>query len=424
MKNKPRTFLAWSLGFFIWMPSIALSIANAWGLQFTLLCSLMTIFVYVTNWNKNEVSYSKGLTWLASLSALLLLSSAFGALAFSRSILSALSELTLLIVAFAVYIVIIYDVKTRQAFLDGFYAAGIFTAAVAIIQFIGLNLGFTIFAWEFYNPSFSLFPVDSAMLHQRAYAFTPEPSILSALLLSVIAMQTMRVKKIGDHSEWLKLALLLVADLSSASQSLLFVPMAVFSGIWMAKPTMNSNKKSRTARFYIALFLVLGITGLTTLESLQRNFINRIMEVYSGSTEDSSFGSRSESMLASFRMFMDYPVFGTGPGAATELISRWVRNGVEVGAASALFRNIAELGFIYLLVWLLAAIVLWSLAFKVRRREMVVEGQLIVIAAWFAISAVVFVGYRLLYQNSAWFGIVLGLSQLIVRPKAQFKHAG
>jgi O-antigen ligase len=403
-----KRWLILMLGFCLWIPSVAISVGGMWGIQFVLIFALIFLFVLsLKGGMKKEIH---ALIFIILFIILLLSSSLIGILPFSRGILSVLSESTLLIVSFAVYVCVAHDPNSRNNFVSGFYVGALISAGLACIQFIGLNLGVNFFAWELLNPSFIALGKETFEFHQRSYVFTPEPSILSGLLLAAIAMQVVRLRTQGSHVNWAILGLFMIAIITTASQGIIFVPFAIGSGIWLTKPAVNSSRWRN--RFYIIFFTLAVLLLFLTIESLRRNFTLRIIEIFSDSAGESSYGSRSETIRAALRMYADYPILGAGPGSFTEALEKYALTNDQLGAANALVRYIAELGLITLFVWCSAFWMLLSVGYRTRHTANMVHGQLIAMALWFAIAAATFIGYRVLYQNTMWIGIAFALFQL------------
>ena len=394
-----------SLGFCLWTPSVAISIGGIWGVQFILIFALIVLFILVSEGKiKNEFF---GLIIISILSILLLLSTVFGVLPFSRGIFSYLSELTLLIVTFVIYTCIVRSPIITSYFISGFYFGALLSASIACVQFIGLNLNLNFFAWEIVNPSFSALGKEVFEYHQRSYVFTPEPSILSGLLLTAISLQVINVRLNGTHKNWIILGIFLFAMVTTASQGITFIPVSIVVGVWLTKSTNNNGRTF----LYVMLFFLVAATSLLMIESLQRNFIIRLVEIFYDSGESSSYRERSEIIHAAFRMFVDHPILGAGPGSS-ESLEKYMRNNVPVSAVSALARNAAELGVVVLTIWCVSFWELIKAGNRVRRNGNIIHGQLVAIGLGFAIAAATFIGYRVLYQNSIWLGIALALFQL------------
>jgi len=411
-QNSPRKKIIQLLGFSIWCPSLAISVGGVWGVQIVLIASLFYLFSIIIfkraqRGNNNFI----GILGVLFLSMLLILSAVGGVLPLSRGILSVLSEFTVLVVTYAVYHSLLKEYFGARYFMEGFYFGAILSALIAITQFMGLNLGIEQFAWEMSNPSFTLFTTDAAMKHQRAYAFTPEPSILSGLFLTIIAIQSIRAKYFGTHKEWLLLGLFVLAMGTTASQGLLFLPIAIFSGFCCINSENKLSRKKALSWLYLGLFVAITVISFLLIESLQRNFVLRMIEIFVDTGEKTSYGSRSESIIASFRMFSESPILGAGPGASTDLLERYAQTDDEIGAASAFIRYLAELGVFYICIWvfLFFSLIYWGL--KEKSKNNLLRAEFVAMGFWFCISATFFVGYRTLYQNIIWLGIALALFQ-------------
>lgn len=411
MSKKSTPKLPWMVGSSLWIPSIAIPVGGAWGLQVIVIISAFYILISFFEKKRPIISDFYGWVWFIFLSCMLLLSSLFGVLPFTRSILSGFSEFTLLIVALAVYKIAITNDIQSEAFLSGFNQTALLMAVLAFVQFIGLNSGIGLFAWEINNPSFTLFEIDSAILHQRSYLITPEPSILSALLLSAIATQSVKVKAIGTHQEWLILLLFIGAMITTASQSLILIPFVIAIGFRMPSEN-NFRRRKKLGLLYTFIFMTFFLTLFFTVESLQRNFVERLIEIYVDNSEKTSYGERSVTIDAGIKMYIDYPILGAGVGSFSEILYQYSSNNDPLGAASTFIRNIAELGIVYFSVWILGVLGLLKYIIFSNRKINLQNSQLIVMAICFAFSAFAYIGYRTVYQNTIWFGIILAVYQI------------
>lgn len=387
-------------GFFLWLPSLSIPIADAWGVQGALVFSA----AYVVFQGRVNVV---GFLFCCTISFFFIISTACGIVPVSRGVLSLLSELTLVFVAYSVFVSLGADDRKRWYFLRGFSAGAVFSSLVALIQFIGLNFGLSFFAWEFVNPSFTALGADTFEFHKRAYSFTPEPSILSGLLLSAIAIQVVAVRAHGSHFNWLVLCLYFVAILSTASQAIILVPFVILFSIFLFESS-PSNKWPRSC-LYVASFLFVLCFFIVFIESIQVNFFDRISDVVNDTAQGSSYSSRSETIRAAFDMFFDFPFLGAGPGAFTDSLLNYVKTDDHIGAANSFVRYIAEFGVLMFVLWFFALLILLVNVFLIKEKNDLFFSQHVAMAVWFAISASTFVGYRVLYTNTIWIAVALYL---------------
>lgn len=387
-------------GFFLWLPSLSIPIADAWGVQGALFFSVAYVFF------QGKVNVA-GFLFCCAISFFFLISTVCGIVPVARGALSLLSELTLVFVAYSVFVGLGADDRKRWYFLRGYTAGAIFSSLVALIQFVGLNFGLSFFAWEFVNPSFTALGADTFEFHKRAYSFTPEPSILSGLLLSAIAIQVVAVRSNGSHFNWLVLCLFFVAILSTASQAIVLVPFVVFVSTILFKSS-PSNKGSRSW-LYVASFFSVVVFSIVVFESIQINFFYRVSDVFNDSAQGSSYSSRSETIRAALDMFSDFPFLGAGPGAFTDSLMNYVKTDDHIGAANSFVRYVSEFGVLMLVLWFFAFFILFINIFVAKEKNDLFFSQHVAMAVWFAISASTFVGYRVLYTNTIWIAVALYL---------------
>lgn len=230
----------------------------------------------------------------------------------------------------------------RRAFVQGYMLGALVSSLVAVAQAAySIATGNTITLAN--NGNFSI-----VQAYGRGAAFTPESSVLAALLISALLCWWLeRQSEIGLlarwQRSWLALAVLALGLLATKSSSLFYLPALV---------AVVSALQSPNIRIFVK-----GMVGIAILTSAAGGIF---LHFYSTRlADDDALGSeawRATKIRAGIAIFEDYPVFGAGIGRVSDPVFfapymdippdlRW-NDEPRKGVDSTVVRTLAESGAI------------------------------------------------------------------------------
>lgn len=418
--NLSQKIISWQmylLGFSLWMPSVSLlTIGDSWGLQiaasisFVLFIQVLCIaIIRARNFPRINI-YRKFLLSHTVFIISIVLCTLFSFVGIDRSIKTLAVEALGAIFSFTLSWWFCRDIMYLTFFINGFTVAGLLSSIYAIYQLIGLRFGLPFAYIPVSNASFSTLNMADSQAMLRAFALTPEPSILASLLWVVIGIYTSKVFIYGGIKHYLALALVSLGLLATSSQSLAIV---LFYIIFIMIVTNYFSLSQRKLK--LPDLLGLCVLGISTFFIIITNdsiilWLSRI----SDSENNISAIMRLNEVLVGLEMFMQSPLTGWGLGSVSELMEAFTTQvGISLSAAgisSGLLRILAEQGLVGLSSMFLSLVCITPLRLsrpKSQEFSMILSYQVsFVISA--LVSLALFIGYRNLYH--LWLVLPMGLS--------------
>ncbi len=393
------------LGVSLWFPGFALiNIAGAWGLQMGIFLFVLAAVASVFSDRRAIVSRSELramviMVWSALIFiAVMAMSIPLALVPLPKSATSLASQLLTLTFAISMGVIWVVHKTTFAKFIDGFVMCSLPMAALALLQLITIRQGWDFLILPINNASFELLPNDVALLHGRAFAATPEPSILASLFLISTALTGAKAWITGKVVDYFLLFASLVGGGATLSQSLLIYPVGLFVAVYLANNARRRRVKPSEifALIFVCLLMIVVISQDETLVSRALNAVD--------SSESSS--ARIRDALLAWDVMLTYP-FGIGIGSmtyATDILSP----NKELGASSGLVRTSVELGLAGLVLHLILGIAMYNACLKMRKKTLTTICsasaieliQILIFSVTSVISYAVFVGYRNLLHLS------------------------
>lgn len=410
--------LIFLIGFSLWLPGLSVyNIGTSSGIQICIILSLILVIraVIQVSSNKLKIQYIGNNLW--TIHGLFIFSSficvVFSSVGVDRSLQTLVAELIGLTFSLSLSLLICSNNINITALYKGFWHGGFLSSLYAIYQVVGLknNLPFAYMAMN--NPSFSVLDVESAQYHSRSLGFTPEPSILASLLLSLIGLRFINVLVWGGLKNYLMLSIVFLGFLATSSQSISVLPMYLISIYFIVK-SLAIERRSIVVIDTIGILIVI-LMGLILYFS-NPSIINTLSRLTLSSTDfsesNASAASRFSDMTTAIALFLSNPLVGNGLGSFTELadIKKASLNlDGQASAASGVLRLLAEQGLLGLLYVVTAMKIIWPIQIiKCPTPEKLVEVSYnLSMILSLSLSIAFFVGYRNLYH--LWLLIPIGL---------------
>lgn len=396
------------LGFSVWFPAFSPVVFRNNGLQLAPIIAGMLIVVATTNLsefrlNKNLLMLTVG--WLF----LLMVSTLFSPHP-EQALRGCLLLLSGLVVMYSSYLLGRQNGGWR-AFLLGFTAGGILSSLYAGYQLTAFRLGWPGGTLLNNNPSFPSY-ANSPWLEElgRSFAFTPEPSVLSSLLIPLFVVV---FGKLLSGKERLKITIVLAIlgfglVCSSSMAIILTLPLSMLwflAGNWQLRKKLGEFRRLLTIVVLATLIslMVLNFNGFNWQVGQRADAILN----YLATGEELAANSilvRFFAGAAAIQMFFERPILGWGLFATDpdfeEKIPSWIlsfeqKSGVDSWILGfAMWQGIAGLVLLCLLIYL---------ALNKSRGDWQIQAVLIGVIVTISLQT----GYLLLYHVWAIFGLAL-----------------
>ena len=292
------------------------------------------------------------------------------------------------------------DPRRFARFMDGYVIGGLFSSAVAIWQLFAYRIGAPLAYIPRNNLSFSLLDSASALVHKRAFAVTPEPSVLASLLLPLLAVLT--VELISRPRRRTAIALVLGAGglFAASSQSIALAPAIL--AVAMVLGRRVRQRGVRRGDIWLAIVGLGLASGVVLAFPAALSSISR----FGDRSPTSSFGQRADDVSAALRAVEQRPLTGWGAGSVGEVLTtkrRELRLDATAGATSGALRVAVELGAVGVIA--MVAFTARLLPDLRRLGGQTERAEAVAMAVALTASFTLFVGYRNLYHP--W--LILGL---------------
>jgi hypothetical protein len=426
--NKSHYFLLLGLGISLWMPGLAiLNIAGAWGLQVSIIISVLLFILMVldrsslnTTEQKTNVATEIVVTHFILFIGLLICT-VFSSLGIEKSILSFAAEIVGVFFSFTMSLWLCKDIKNALTFFHGFWIGGIISSVYAIYQLIGLRNGLPFSYININNSSFSLLDLDSTIYHNRALGITAEPSILASLITIVVGMSIVTLLIESSARGYFYTLISLLGLMATASQSIVGIPIYIviicFFYAKINNRLRNIDKKDRLG--ILSLIVCSIIASIVTPEI--GNIFSRISEINPSAQYTQSSTSRFYDVIVFGQMFLTKPLFGQGLGATTALAETFratLSLDGESAASSSFFRLLAEQGIVgftaMFIIFIVTKVNLNKIKTITDRRYLIVAAYSFAFIVSIEISLMFFVGYRSVYHTWLLIPMLLCLKSYLV----------
>lgn len=309
------------------MPASALAVVGTFGIQPAILLSLVILLLSALN-KRLRVDISMLivlLIWLCCMLASSLAAPDIGAAL--RFIVIYITGMICMVAAYQT------GINELNSSIKGFFMGGVASSIYGLYQLVALGTGLPMPLSLNNNPSMSSFARlaiegNWGTTIDRAFAFTPEPSVLAAILLAcfMAAIGEMMNQERRFRLRWLWFVLLSVCSGFLACGSLgLLLALPITLIVFMIMLSLSRRQSigfwklgSRVLGFSAAIIAVTIITYFTGLfeTSAMSSVIERISS-FGGvasidSVNDRSSAIRLASMLEAIEIFKENPVMGYG----------------------------------------------------------------------------------------------------------------
>jgi hypothetical protein len=411
-------FLILLLSFSLWLPGLSVyNIGASGGIQICIVLSLILFVraVIQISVGKLNIQYVGNNLW--AVHGLFILFSfvctVFSSVGVDRSLQTLIAELIGLTFSLSLSLFVCSSSVGITAFYKGFWYGGFLSSLYAIYQVVGLKNNLPFAYMDMNNPSFSILDAESAQFHSRSLGFTPEPSILASLLLTLIGMRFINVLVLGGLKNYLIFSIVFLGFLATSSQSIIVLPIYLISIYFIVKSL--AVKRRPIVILDIIGILVVIVMGLF-LYINNPSIISALSRLALNSTDisesNASATTRFSDMLTAISLFLSNPLVGNGLGAYTDLADlkkASLNFDGQAGAASGLLRLVAEQGLLGLMYIFTATKIIWPTQFTKcpsPERTIEISYNLSTILS-LVLSIVFFIGYRNLYH--LWLLIPIGL---------------
>ena len=310
--------LYYILGISLWFPSFSIAtIGDKTGIQMVLIISVF-IFVLqglITNFSfrKNYLLLFIYIFWVLGISLSALVSDDKAAV-----IRGIISYCSVLFVFYSIASTPFSKTMVTNSILKGFIVGGVLSSFYAVYQYFGFKFSLPYTTLLNNNPSFSSYANFVGVQHKevlRAFGFTPEPSVFSALLISALFVNGYLYQKsnapLRKYTNYLILLMGLVVSGSMSfaiSIPLIFILMIILNATWRKKVFSKFKKGS----FLIVPFIIIFSAFLFIISPINNSLDFNILDRIKNIENDNSFIVRSGAMLASFNIFLEHPITGYG----------------------------------------------------------------------------------------------------------------
>jgi len=411
--NNIRKALGFLLGGAAWFPSFALVVVRNNGLQVApVLAAILLLLVAV---DLKNLRFSKNLLVVTIFWLMVLAVSTLFSPHRDQALRGSFLLLSGFLVLHAAYFLGRHE-GGRDSFFSGYTVGGVFSSLYAGYQLLAFSIGWPGGTLFNNNPSFPSYAQSSWLEGVgRAFAFTPEPSVLSSLLIPLIlvhyAKYILEEKKIKNL---FVLAVCFFGLISSSSLAIMVtLPLSFFCFIIINKKLKLNIMNYKKVIVFVCLLLVFAfLTSVYTNIDWQvaKRFQGGLAMLVEGETlEAGSVLIRFFSGLAAIQLFFERPVFGwglfaTSPEFEDKLPSLFAVFEEKTGVDSwflgfAMWQGLAGLLVFGFLLYL---------ALKATKKELPLQ------AAFIGVVITIFfqTGYILLYHVWAFLGLALASQHL------------
>jgi O-antigen ligase len=421
--KRSKNVLLFLLGFTLWLPGISVfNISGSWGIQICQVVILLLLalaalsfktFFSVKQMHKATCFYA--VFFLASITSVF-----FSTLGVERSFLTFSSEMVGVIFSVVSMLFICKSRENLLRFFSGYKVSGLMSSIYAVYQLVGLKSGMVLAFPLLNNPSFSSLDLDSAALHGRAFAFTPEPSVLASLLMPLIGIGMSDFLMFKRVKYLISLLIYFTAFLATSSQSVVALPFYLAAIILYARKTTVNIINIRLSKvFFLILSALLSIVLIFYFSESAATSFNRVLDL----ENNGSAAARGNDIFLGFNMFLSNPLSGWGLGSFSSRIEGFQE---ITGASSGLVRLLGEQGGLGIIVIISGLVLAFprKIFGNIQPSSLSHASILVYLVALilgFLISIVCFVGYRNLYHLWLIFPLMFSLNLLIAEGQSSDK---
>ena len=319
--------LYWALGFSVWLPATALAVVGTFGIQPASVAAMAIVSLRILNGRLSIDTAVSGvmLIWLVGMLASAL---------FAPDIAAALRFIVIYLTGM-LCLVAAYESGTdsRISSVKGFFVGGVVSAVYSVYQQLAFDQGLPMPLALNNNPAMSSYAQNLmegrwGTYVNRAFAFTPEPSVLAAILLACLmaAIGEMMSENRRIALPWLWVVILTISAGMIACGSLgLFISLPitiagfilVISLLFRRSASVKRlGKKMATLIAVISSVLLMvyffGLFNTAVMNSVMERLSDIGFSTNTYSVGDASTAVRLASILHALDIFLENPVFGYG----------------------------------------------------------------------------------------------------------------
>lgn len=319
--------LYWALGFSVWLPATALAVVGTFGVQPAAVAAMVIVSLRILNGRLSIDTATSGamLVWLVGMLASALLAPDIAAAL--RFIVIYLTGMLCLVAA--------YESGTdgRISSVKGFFVGGVVSSVYGVYQQLAFGQGLPMPLALNNNPSMSgyaqiLMEGRWGTQVDRAFAFTPEPSVLAAILLACLmaAIGEMMSENRRIALPWLWVVMLAVSAGFIACGSLgmlISLPITIAGfvlvlSLFFRRGARVKRLGKKTVGLIAAITSVLvmvyfsGLFNTAAMNSVTERLSDLGFSTNIYSVGDPSAAVRLASILHAVDIFQENPFFGYG----------------------------------------------------------------------------------------------------------------
>lgn len=323
-------FLFYILGIFLWFPAFSVfTVGDQTGVQVALLIILL-IFIVQSFITRFRYRFDSSLLLVYCLWVLAITLSTFASNDQAASARGIIIYSSTLFVFFTVASSSLPKEFLIDNVIKGYIVGGVISSIYGIYQYIGFKINLPWTTLFNNNPAFPSYAsyVNNPFAHvSRAFAFTPEPSQFSSLLIPAIvivgykALSNSETYRKEKYKNVLILIILLSGLLVSFSLSMIVtLPLAlIIAAIFnLNRATLLIKRIGVIVPIIVLIVLFLFKSNLSFHEFLV------VWKRVSDFSQDQSLIVRFGAMVAALKIFFHYPLTGYGLNAVTEAFIQYM----------------------------------------------------------------------------------------------------
>lgn len=215
------------------------------------------------------------------------------------------------------------------------FLGGVISSIYSVYQIVGFKLDWKYTTLFNNNPTFVSY-ANSPYLStfNRAFAFTPEPSVFSSLLIPAviyIIMCIMLYRK-NNIKYGITLFILLIGLVNSASASM-FISLPIIVAILLIKTGIISNIRSRLFKILMLLVLLPLVIFLILIQYLDEGVVVQVLDRINNIGSDHSLLVRLASMKTALLVFSMHPILGFGVIPSAEIFINNIYRYLPIGVS-------------------------------------------------------------------------------------------
>ena len=307
------------LGIFVWFPGFAVFNFENIGIQ---VVQVLLILLFISFLLEGSFVIPHFFLFIILIWVFTILITTFFSTDISQSLISLIPNFSVLFAMFVAGGFVTREVKlNRGLFLKGYLWGGGLSAIFSFFQLAFLEDNWDLANLLSNNATYDL-PKEQLSIGElsdsgllggaiRPFGFTPEPSVLSSLLipgiiyLAILLIYSPRRTAIHKNPHFYLLIIFVLSLIASTSFAIVTIPVIIFFlGFFVPN----------TRIYYKRLFgsFLLFLPFIIYLFWNEETFVSKRLSTL---TEDGSFTIRLTSIITATTIFLQYPLFGYGPGA-------------------------------------------------------------------------------------------------------------